>query len=100
MEKYSQFRDKGMQFLLLEDFHAHELIATCRYGHSALPTCASPSSQRRLDANLHLPVPLPHTVRDLALGLLLRHYRVATCRRYNQICTALGATGSDWSVVG
>lgn len=53
-----------------------------------------------MDANLRLPLPLPHTVRSWALGLLLRHRRMAACRRHNQVCSAVGATGLDWSMVG
>lgn len=100
MEKYSQFRDKGTQTLLFDHCHAHRLIATCRYGYSALPTCATCSGQRRLDTYLHLSVPLPHTVRHNAFGLLLWSHRVAARWWYHQIRLALGAVGLDWSLVG
>lgn len=101
MEKYSQFRDRGMIAVRIQTMVL--LVADpallCRHGHRALPPCHDAPLHR---VNLHPRAPLrlpPALLHHLRLELLLLlPLAPAACRRPKDC--SLGPDGHTWHMVG
>lgn len=101
MEKYSQFRDKGLSHLLFSRMYSSELtVPSYRHCHRAFPPRARPAVKLHLGADIPPTVFGPAAVCHLLLGRVLFDPRVDSCGERGQIWGTMVDVGDSRGVVG